>query len=133
MRKVALPSGAELTINPAPFADSKNLYQALLKELKEVKIDTQMEVVELYKNLFCVGFSSQEIETYLWKCLERCQYDNGKNGPLKIVQDTFEPVEAREDYTTVLAEVVKENVLPFGKTLFAEYGKFSTILGNIPK
>lgn len=133
MRKVKLPSGAELTINPASFVEAKNLYQALLKEMKEIKIDTKMEVVDLYKDLFCVGFSSSVIEDCLWKCLQRCTYDDGKKGPLKIDQDTFEPVEAREDYTTVCAEVVKDNVYPFGKTLFAEYEKFQTMVVNIPK
>lgn len=133
MRKVKLPSGAELTIQPAPFVDAKNLYQALLKELKQIKIDTTMEMVELYKNLFCVGFSSPEIEACLWKCLERCLYDNLKTGGLKIVPDTFEPIEAREDFTTVCAEVVKDNIYPFAKTLFAEYEKFSSMIGDIPK
>lgn len=133
MRKVKLPSGAELTIQPAPFVDSKNLYQALLKELKEVKIDLKMEMANLYKELFCVGFSSPQIEACLWKCLERCTYDNGKLGPLKIDKDTFESIEAREDYMTVCTEVTKDNVSPFVKTLFADYAQFTQTIENIQK
>jgi hypothetical protein len=133
MRKVKLPSGAELTINPAPFVDAKNLYQALLRELKEVQIDLKMEMANLYKELFCVGFSSPQIEGFLWKCLERCTYDNGKTGPMKIDGDTFEPLEAREDYMSVCTEVTKENVAPFVKTLFADYAQFSQMIENTRK
>lgn len=133
MRKVKLPSGAELTINPAPFVDAKYLYQALLREMKEINIDTQMEMANLYKELFCVGFSSPAIELALWKCLERCTYDNGKTGALRIDQDTFEPIESREDYLTVCTEVTKENVSPFVKTLFASYDQFSQMIENTRK
>lgn len=133
MSKVKLPSGAELTVQPAPFADSKNLYQALLRELKEVKIDFKMEMANLYKELFCMGFSSPQIEACLWKCMERCTYDNGKTGPLKIDKDTFEPVEAREDFMTVCTEVTKVNVSPFVKTLFADYEQFARMIENTQK
>lgn len=133
MRKVKLPSGAELTVSAAPFVDAKHLYQALLREMKEIKIDLKMEMANLYKELFCVGFSSPEIEAFLWKCMERCTYDNGRTGALKIDNDTFEPIEAREDYLTVCTEVTKENVAPFVKTLFAEYEKFSQMIENTRK
>lgn len=133
MRKVKLPSGAELTIQPAPFADAKNLYQSLLRELKSVRIDSEMQMVHLYKEIFCAGFSSPHIEECLWKCMERCTYDNGKTGALKIDKDTFEPVSAREDYMTVFTEVTKDNVSPFVKTLFADYKQFSQMIENTQK
>lgn len=120
MKKVKLPSGATLTITLAPFAVSKALYQAMLKEAKGVAVDSKTEMVALYKDFFCVGFSSPEIEKTLWECFQRCTYDGGK-GDLKIDSDTFEPAEARDDYWTVCMEVAKENVLPFTKSLFAEY------------
>lgn len=123
MRSVKLPSGAELNINAAPFIDAKNLYQALLRELKSIQIDSNIQVGNLYKDFFCTGFSSAEIEDCLWKCLERCTYNNGK-GNLKIDRDTFEPIEARQDYMNVCMEVAKENVSPFGKALYADYKKF---------
>lgn len=133
MRKVKLPSGAELTIQPAPFVDAKNLYQALLKELKGISIDLEMNMANLYKELFCVGFSSPQIEDSLWKCLARCTYDNGKTGPLKIALDTFEPIESREDYMTVCTEVTRDNVSPFVKTLFAEYERFTQMIESTRK
>ena len=120
MREIKLPSESVLKIYPAPFSDAKALYQSLLKELKQVPVDSKMEVGELYKQLFCLGFSSPEIEKCLWACMARCTYNSG-NGDLKIEKDTFEPVEARGDFMQVCIEVAKENVLPFVKSLYAEY------------
>jgi hypothetical protein len=122
MKEIKLPSGNILRIVPAPFAVSKALYQAVLREMKGVALDSKMELSTLYKDLFCVGFSSREIEACLWECFKRCTYDCGK-GDLKIDDSTFEPTETREDYLVICMEVAKENILPFGKSLFAEYQK----------
>ncbi len=115
-----LPSGATLKIQPASFAVSKALYQALLRELKSVQVNTTVEVGNFFKDLFCVGFASADIEACLWECFKRCTYNSGK-GDLKIDEQTFEPVACRDDYMKVCVEVAKENVLPFGKSLYAEY------------
>lgn len=124
MREVKLPSGAVLKIAPSPFVISRALYQALLKELKDVSITTKTEMASLWKDLFCIGFSSPAIETCLWKCFERCTYDSGA-GHMKIDDQTFEPVIRRDDYMKVCVEVTKENVLPFAKSLYAEYQSLS--------
>lgn len=117
-RKVVLPSGAELEITLAPFADSKALYQAMLEEAKTLKIDDTAEVdANLYKDLFCTGLSSKKIEAALTVCMKRATY----NG-MKITDDVFEPVEARDDYLIVCMEVARENITPFTKSLFAQYG-----------
>lgn len=120
IKEIKLPSGAILKIQVAPFAASKALYQALLKELKLVEIDSKTEVASIYKDLFCIGFSSPEIEKCLWECFKRCTLDTGA-GDLKIDDQTFEPVERRDDYMAVCMAVTKENVLPFAKSLYAEY------------
>lgn len=129
MREVLLPSGSILKVSPAPFADAKNLYQALLKELKEVQIDLNAQAVNLYKELFCIGFSSPVIETYLWKCMERCSYNRGQ-GDMKIDKDTFESLDARQDFVVVCIEVAKDNVDPFAKSLFAEYKRMSQTVAS---
>lgn len=116
MREIKLPSGATLKVAPAPFAISKDLYQAVLRDMKEVSIKDGLDIAEILKQFFCVGFSSKEVEALTWKCLERCLY-NGE----RITEDTFEPIERRDDYLKVVAEVVKENVLPFAKSLYAEF------------
>lgn len=122
-----MPSGAILKITPSPFADAKALYQAILKELKLIHMDSKTEMVNIYKDLFCSGFASEEIEKKLWVCFKRCTY-NGGAGDLKIDESTFEPVERREDYMSACIEVAKENVFPFAKSLYAEYQRaLSTI------
>lgn len=120
MKEVKLPSGAILKITPSPFAEARALYQAALREFKGINIGSGVELSVLYKELFCTGFSSPEIEAKLWECFKRCTYDNGK-GDLKIDAATFEPVDAREDYLSVCMEVAKENVGPFMKSLLREY------------
>lgn len=124
MREVRLPSGANLKIQMAPFADAKALYMALLDEAKGLKLDPEAEVdANFYKDIFCVGFSSKKIEACIWKCLERVLYND-----LKMNSDTFEPEAARDDYMTVLFEVTMENVRPFTKSLSASFAAISRMI-----
>lgn len=117
LKEVKLKSGSVLKIMPAPFADAKALYQACLSELKTLKVDPNQEIdVNLFKDLFCAALASKEIEVHLWACMKRCLYNNER-----VNTGTFEPVEARGDYIEICVEVAKENVLPFGKSLYAEY------------
>lgn len=129
-KEVKLPSGAILKIGLPPFAVSRDLYQAVLEEAKGILIGSKTEMASVYKDLFCIGFSSKKIEACLWKCFEHCQYNNGQTGDLKIDKDTFEPEAARDDYMTVCMEVAKENIHPFAKSLYAEYGTFLTMIIN---
>lgn len=129
MREVKLPSGAVLKITPSPFKEAKALYQALLKEARGIEFSSKTELAALYKDIFCIGFASDEIERHLWECFKRCTYNDGK-GDLKIDESTFEPMSARDDYMTVCIEVAKENVLPFVKSLYAEYQRISAMTEN---
>lgn len=126
--EIKLPSGAILKITPGSFEESKTLYQALLSEMQKVRIDKPMltyeDEAELTKNLFCIGFSSPVIEQALWVCFKRCTY----NG-VRIDASTFEPLEARGDYIEVCVEVVKVNVGPFAKSLFANWGLAQAMTG----
>ncbi len=123
MKEVKLPSGAVIKINPAPFADARALYQSVLEEVKGITIFSATEMTSVYKDLFCAGFSSKKIELCLWECMKRCTYNNNSgSGDMKIDQQTFEPISAREDYITVCMEVAKENINPFVKSLYAEFG-----------
>lgn len=117
LKELVLPSGAVLKINPAPFADSRNLYQAVMEEFKVLKLDPAAEVdVNFMKDLLCTGLSSKKIELALTKCMQRATYND-----LKITDATFEALEARDDYLTVCFEVAKENILPFMKSLYAQF------------
>ena len=119
MREVTLPSGAKLAITLPPFAVSKALYQAVLEEAKALKLDPEADIdINLFKDLFCTAMSSKKIEACLNECMKRAQY----NG-LKIDADTFEPESARQDYIHACFEVARESVLPFMKSLSAQYGQ----------
>lgn len=116
-KKITLPSGAELVVTLAPFADGKALYQAMLEEIKGLKLDPKETIGEnLIKDLVCIGFSSKKIEAALDKCFQRVTYNQ-----LKVDKDTWESVEARGDYLQACIEVAKENILPFVKSLSAEF------------
>lgn len=130
-KEVKLPSGATLKITLSPFATSKALYQAILTEAKGLNITSKTELAALYKELFCIGFSSPEIEKCLWECFKRCTYNGGK-GDFKIDENTFETPEARDDYMNVCMEVAKENVLPFVKSLYAEYQRILAMTETTP-
>lgn len=130
-REVTLPSGAILKIAPAPFADAKALFQAFLKEVRNVPMTTNADnaswtwFLELYKNVYSAAFSSQEVERCMWACAARCLYDDGtmaKEIPgLKVEPSIFEKAANRQDFETVAMEVTKENVDPFAKSLYAKY------------
>lgn len=131
-KEVKLPSGAVLRIQPASFELAKNLYQVVLEEAKSLGLSADTELASIYKDLFCIGFSSKKIEAALNECLKVCTYDSGA-GELKIGKDTFEPIEAREDYWQVCIEVAKENIYPFVKSLYVQYGDiFRQMMQNIP-
>jgi len=119
VKSIHLPSGAVLKLGHTPFEESYALNEAFLKELKKIKFDSETEMSVVFKDVFCVGFSSPKIKKALWTCFKRCIYSSEK-GDLKIDKDTFEPVEAREDYITVCMEVAKHNIGPFVKTHFSE-------------
>jgi hypothetical protein len=127
--EIILPSGSKLQIQVAEFAKSKALFQAILKALNNVGIDTSDFGVEaMIKNALCVCFSSPEIETYLWQCFSSCLY----NG-VRIDAMTFEDVNNRDDYIKVCTEVVKANISPFLKSLFAEWKSGQLMAASILK
>jgi hypothetical protein len=128
VREVKLPSGAVLKVNSAPFGVSKELYKSILSESKQIEFSSTTDFAQVFKDLFCSGFSSDRVEAAMWKCMERCLYND-----LKIVPDTFEPVEAREDFVPVCMEVGKENLFPFMKNLFAVYEEISMKKGTDQK
>lgn len=119
-----LPSGSKLKITVAPFAEARALYQAVLEELSGLRVDPHEEMdVNLFKNMFCVGLSSKKIENALNVCMKRVLIDDKK-----IDENTFEPLEKRQDYIPACFEVAKENIAPFAKSLYAE---FSPLLEKI--
>lgn len=116
MKSVTLPSGSKLDISVSEFKVSKALYQAICEEAKGVQINSAAEVANLSKDLVCTLLSSKKVESALDECMKRVVYNNRK-----VDQDTWEPVEAREDYFQACYEVAKENIEPFLKPLMQKY------------
>lgn len=115
---INLPSGAKLEITLAPFGVAHALHKAVLRELKALKVsDNDVIDVNLWKDLLCTLLSSDKVEECMWECLKRVLYDGQK-----VTRDTFESEQARGDFLTVCFEVGKANLLPFVKSLYAEYG-----------
>lgn len=127
LREVQLPSGNILQVDAAPFRESRRLYQAIGGEFLHVRLGGSEDLSDLIKNVLCLGASSLAIEKALEPCLKRCTY----NG-LKIVEETFEPVAAREDYFDICVEVTKENVGPFTKSLFAQFKVLMELTSKFP-
>lgn len=119
MKEITLPSGAKLKITLSPFAVSKALYLAALEEIQLVKLDANAEIESIFKDLFCLGFSSKKIEAKLADCMKRVTYNDQH-----ITEDTFEPENARQDYMAVQFEVALANILPFTKDLTAQLRRF---------
>lgn len=122
-KDIDLPSGAKLHISLAPFAAGKALYQAVLEEARDLRINDDAEVdVNLFKDLFCAGFSSKKIDKALDECMKKATYNS-----VKVSSDTFEPMEAREDYLDVCWEVAQFNLLPFTKSLMRQFSALSAL------
>lgn len=120
-----LPSGAELVILDTPFRVSNALYKVVLKESANMEITSKADLLGIFRVVFLNGMCSDLIQVRIWECLKHCTY----NG-VKITEDTFEPVSAREDYPLVCMEVAHSNVAPFLKNLSAQ---FSLMLDKLAK
>lgn len=131
-KEVALPSGAILKIWHTPFEVSLALNEAVVEELKSLDFNAQTDMLVIYKNLFCLGFSSKKIKECLWKCFEKCTYNSGK-GDLRVDKQTFDPEESRQDYASVCMEVAKYNILPFVKTHSAAFSQILESLKSSPE
>lgn len=127
--KSTLPSGSKLEITPLPYLKAWGVSQIVLKEIEKIGLDTKelksidfknlMAVDALnFKNPLCSVLSSDPILEAAKTCMERCTY----NG-LKIDDDTFERIEARQDFLPVVFSVLKENISPFFANLFSFFTK----------
>ena len=67
-----LPSGAELKFNLAPFADAKDLYQAVVAESKNIQFNSKREFVEVWKDLAVAALSSKVIEDCVMGVVHFC-------------------------------------------------------------
>jgi hypothetical protein len=102
-KSYTLPSGAELIIRVAQFAVAWDLYQQIVRVTK----DDGFSAADIVANT--------DVEKAVRRCMSVCQYNK-----LKVTDDTFEPVVARQDYVEALFIVAKENIAPFSKALISK-------------
>jgi len=120
-------SGAMLKLSIAPFQDSMNLKNSIMREIagsgldidididfKNLQKDQKIDVGALVKLIALVD-SSPSVNQALMKCLERCTYNGDK-----ITAKIFETESAREDYYEIVLECLKVNLIPFFKGLSAK-------------
>jgi hypothetical protein len=127
--KITLPSGSKLEITPLPYLKAWGVSQDVLKEIKKLELDISTLKTIDFQNLMAVDaltftgplceiLASERILEAAKTCMERCTY----NG-LKIDSDTFEKIEARQDFLPVVFSVLKENISPFFANLFSFFMK----------
>ena len=121
MAKHTLPSGAELDVTVAPFADADALTKALLKAVKGVELRAdilQMDMTAI-KDVVVGAATSDEVDRALFKCAERASY-NGVKVSKGLFDDPEIGTQAREDYYHLCLKVIEVNCLPFFKAAFSE-------------
>lgn len=111
-------NGVDVKITPADFISSLKLKNVVLKAIKDSEVD--ISKIDLDKittsslqpilEVVLAADTSEAVQSSIFKCLARCLY-NGE----KIITETFEPIEAREDYYEIVIACLKENLMPFFK------------------
>ena len=121
MVETTLNTGAVLIVRPAPFVDCLKLKNAIFKELSTQKMDIASldlqgtDLSAIFAPLMALD-SSEEVNKAIFKVAQRSTY-NGQ----KITLEIFEEEEAREDYYSVILEVLKVNLNPFKKGLVSSF------------
>lgn len=128
MKAIDLPSGAVLKIGSTPFSESRELYQAVARELKNVKIASDEDISNLLKDVICFATASKDIEAKLAVCFKRCLYNGAK---IDDVSSTFDPEQSRQDYIPAVIAVLRHNIDPFLKSLYADYKTALSMIGSI--
>jgi hypothetical protein len=129
-------NGKRIVINTASFKEATALKKAIEKELLKTNVSldvkslqeinekySMIEFLNLAKNFIFSCETSDEFERVLFECLKHCTYDN-----IQIKEQLFDDVpEAREDYYMIVFECIKENVLPFFKSLLSKFSILKAI------
>ena len=113
--KKILPSGAELEVTLASFAEGHRLFKVVTKELET--IDFKEDTVQ--KMAFRL-IASEAVEQALWPCMGRATYNQ-----MKVNADLFEDAGIRGDFLAVAKEVLVFNLLPFSKGLDSVFSTFT--------
>lgn len=113
MSEFIAPSGVKVVINPAPWKDAKALKKAIQREIAQsgVSLNLGTDITALLPVILLVD-SSSAVEGALSACLARCTRDGEK-----IIEATFDDVNARMDYYDIVIACAKENLGPLAESL----------------
>lgn len=116
-----LSSGAKLVITKAPFPQALALNKALIRSVKDVISAPgalEKDVSIMNAAFITNAITSDEVEAALFKCFERCTYDN-----VKVNRELFDDEKlgdrAREDYFSMARKVIEVNCGPFFRQTFS--------------
>ncbi len=128
-------SGKKIVINAADFQDVLELKSAIGRVMSgsdfSFNVDANKSVNEQEFDVAAIAKiallvdSSPEIQDVMFKCLARCT-----RGGEKITLNTFEDIDAREDYYEIVIACLKENLRPFFKALLSQLKQFTGILAK---
>lgn len=124
MSILTFSNGSKADIKVLPFEQAMNLKNIFLKSISDSNLSPNEPLVKLYAHID----SLPEFNKVVMNCLERCLYD-GK----KITIDTFEPIEARENYYEIVLELLKVNITPFFKGLASRLQALSEEMAKIQR
>jgi len=120
-----LDSGAVLLVTMAPFEDSKDLHDAVLKSFLQAGLkEPTLNEMDMAPFILTAG-SSKEVERCLFKCGERAVYrhDGTEASSIGVSKALFDtPVigeKARKDYYPLFFKVAQVNLQPFMQALFS--------------
>jgi hypothetical protein len=126
MMEYTSSNGANITINASSFGDALLLKKEAVKIIKKSNIDIasidldfknlKIEAIQKIINILLEADSNDDFEKAVFNCLKRCKYND-----LKITRDTFEEIEARENYYEIVTKCIIENLSPFIKPLVSLY------------
>lgn len=132
-KRFTLPSGAQLAVTVAPFADAMALLKEALKTLRGMSLnreDLEKEVSDIMKSPKSVSLilervisfaTSDGVQAALFRCFERALYipvnSPTDNPGLRVNQNLFDNPDygsdAREDYAQMVVHVLEVNCAPF--------------------
>ena len=111
-----LPSGKYIDVTPLPCEQAWEVAQTVLRVVEKMQLDLKgvdfdaLLVTDIlaFKGPICTLLGSKEINDVVKQCFSRCSYNQ-----VKINEQTFEPVECRQDFLPCAYYALKENAYPF--------------------
>jgi hypothetical protein len=128
-----MASGSKLNVTMSSFQEANALKNALLVAVKGVPgLDDSLlagtakdQEIGPILAILVNAATSEEVERHLFKCFERCTYDN-----IRVTRDLFDDakigLQARQDYYEMSVKVIQENCLPFFKQALSLFAQLRT-------